>query len=233
MKIKQFEGKVLVAGATGRTGQWIVRRLQAHGINHRIFVRSSTKALEMFGPDYAGRLVEGTIENPADLEAAVAGCDAVISAIGAYVTDPDAPPPSVIDRDGMKAFAAIAKRFGVKKFIQVTSLAVTKPEHPMNKYGGVLNMKFQGENAIRSTYSDPGFSYTIIRPGGLQDGEPLQHLLEFGTDDTIMGVIDRSDLAEAAVVSLWHPKAANRTFELIRGEAAVQESLDPFFEQLS
>ncbi|NTU68198.1 MAG: SDR family oxidoreductase [Chlorobiaceae bacterium] len=229
----QFEGIVLVAGATGRTGQWIVRRLQAHGIEHRLFVRSKAKAIEMFGPAYTDRVVTGSIETPLEIEAAVTGCNAVISAIGAYVTEPDAPPPSVIDRDGMKSLATIAKNCGVRKFIQVTSLAVTKPEHPMNKYGGVLTMKLQGENAIRSTYAESGFSHTIIRPGGLQDGEPLQHLLEFGTGDTIIGVVDRSDVAEAAVVSLWHPKAVNRTFELIRGEAACQANLDPFFEQLT
>ena len=228
----KFDGVVLVAGATGRTGQWIVRRLQAHGIDHLLFVRLKSKALELFGPGYADRIMTGSIENPSDIEAAVSGCGAVISAIGAYVTDPDAPPPSVIDRDGMKAFATIARNNNVRKFIQITSLAVTKPEHPMNRFGGVLNMKLHGENAIRSIYTGPGLSYTILRPGGLQDGEPLQHLLQFGTGDTVMGVIDRGDVAESAVVSLWHPKAENMTFELIRCDASEQSSLDPFFEQL-
>jgi uncharacterized protein YbjT (DUF2867 family) len=232
--MKSFEGMVLVAGATGRTGQWIVRRLQARGVDYRLFVRSGSKAVEMFGPECVDRLVVGSIENTAEIEAAVSNCRAVISAIGAYVTVPDAPPPSVIDRDGMKALATLARKAGVEKFIQVTSLAVTRPEHPMNRYGGVLNMKLQGENAIRARYSEPGFSYTILRPGGLQDGEPFQHRLQFGTGDTLTGVIDRSDVAEAAVISLWHPKAVNRTFELIRSdEIAVQSSLEPFFDQLS
>jgi uncharacterized protein YbjT (DUF2867 family) len=231
--MKRFEGIVLVAGATGRTGQWIVRRLQAHGIEFRLFVRSGARAIELFGPECIDSLVIGSIENPAEIEAAVNGCAAVISAIGAYVTDPDAPPPSVIDRDGMKRFAAIALRQGVRRFIQVSSLAVTRPEHPLNRYGDVLNMKLLGENAIREIYDRPGFSYTILRPGGLLDGEPLRHLLRFGTGDTLTGAIDRSDVAEAAVLSLWHPKAVNRTFELIREEEAEHPSFDLFFRQLS
>ncbi|NTU98246.1 MAG: SDR family oxidoreductase [Chlorobiaceae bacterium] len=229
---KKFKGTVLVAGATGRTGRWVVRRLQAHGIDYRLFVRTGSKAIEYFGPECTDRLVSGSIENQAELETATSGCSAVISAIGAYVTDPDAPPPSTIDRDGMSTFAKIARSNGVRRFIQVTSLAVTRPEHPMNNYGEVLSMKLQGENAIRSIYSRTGYSYTILRPGGLQDGEPFRHDLRFGTGDILTGVIDRSDLAEAAVVSLWHPKASNMTFELIRGEKKVCSSFEHYFEQL-
>jgi uncharacterized protein YbjT (DUF2867 family) len=232
--MKPFEGTVLVAGATGRTGQWIVRSLQAHGIDVRLFVRSGSKAIELFGPECVDSLAIGSIENPAEIEAALKGCRAVISAIGAYVTDPDAPPPSVIDRDGMKQFATLARKAGVEKFVQVTSLAVTRPEHPLNKYGNVLNMKLEGENAIRSIYSEPGYSYTILRPGGLQDGPPFRHELLFGKGDSITGTIDRGDVAEAAVVSLWHPKAVNQTFELIKASdnEVPQTSFEPFFEQL-
>jgi nucleoside-diphosphate-sugar epimerase len=231
--MNKYTGVILVAGATGKTGQWIVRRLQAYSIDYRLFVRSRAKAIELFGSESADKLVVGSIENPSETEAAVAGCSAVISAIGAYVTDPNAAPPSVIDRDGMTLLAKIAHQRGIKKFIQVTSLAVTRPEHPMNRYRDVLSMKLLGENAIRSIYSDRGFSYTILRPGGLQDGDPLLHKLEFGTGDTLMGVIDQSDVAEAAIVSLWHPNATNMTFELIRGEEALQSSLEPFFDRLS
>ncbi|NTW10537.1 MAG: SDR family oxidoreductase [Chlorobiaceae bacterium] len=232
MDDKKFDGTVLVAGATGRTGRWIVRQLQAHGIDYRLFIRSGTKAVELFGQECRTRLAEGSIENLSELGSAVSGCSAVISAIGAYVTDPEAPPPSIIDRDGMSNFAKTAFSHGVRKFIQVSSLAVTKPEHPMNKYAGVLSMKMLGENAIRSLYSTTGFSHTILRPGGLLDGEPLLHRLLFGTGDKLMGVIDRSDVAEAAVVSLWHPKAVNMTFELIRGEEETQSSIETFFGQL-
>jgi uncharacterized protein YbjT (DUF2867 family) len=232
--MKLYGGTVLVAGATGRTGQWIVRRLQAHGVDCRLFVRSGQKALELFGPESVDSLAIGSIENPDEIEAAVKGCRAVISAIGAYVTDPDAPPPSTIERDGMKLLASLARKSGVEKFVQVTSLAVTRPEHPLNKYGDVLTMKLLGENAIRSIYSEAGFSYTILRPGGLLDGPPFRHRLLFDKGDTITGTIDRSDVAEAAVISLWHPKAINQTFELIKADDAEvpQSSLEPFFDQL-
>lgn len=228
--MKSFNGTVLVAGATGRTGEWVVKRLQSHHIDYRLFVRSGEKAIELFGPEIVDKLTIGSIEHPEEINAALNHADAVICAIGGKVTDPEAPPPSAIDRDGIIRLAALAKAHGVKRFILISSLAVTKPEHPMNKYGQVLTMKLEAENEVRRLYSSPGYSYTIIRPGGLLDGPPMMHAMLFDTGDRIeTGVVQRSDVAEAAVLSLFTPEAHNLTFELIQQEEAPQSSLRHFF----
>ena len=228
--MKSFNGTVLVVGATGRTGLWVVKRLQSHNIKYHLFVRSAPKAIELFGLEISDKLTVGSVENPEEIKAALSHADAVICTIGGKVTDPEAPPPSAIDRDGVKRVATLAKERGIKKFILVSSLAVTKPEHPMNKYGQVLTMKLEGENEVRALYSEAGYSFTILRPGGLIDGPPLMHNLIFDTGDKIAtGIIDRSDVAEAAVISLFTPEAHNLTFELIQSDAAPNTSLSHFF----
>lgn len=225
-------GTVLVAGATGRTGQWIVRSLQRYGMPYHLFVRSREKALKLFGPSAETTIITGSVENPDDILHAVAGIDAVICAIGSAVTDPASPPPSAIDRDAVIRLAALSKESGVKRFILISSLAVTKSDHPLNKYGRVLEMKLQGEDEVRRMFQDKGHGFTIIRPGGLLDGPPLQHRLVLDTGDRITGSVDRSDVAEMAVLSLIVPEAVNRTFELIRAEEMPQQSLRHFFSQL-
>jgi uncharacterized protein YbjT (DUF2867 family) len=228
-----FNGTVLVAGATGRTGEWVVKRLQAHQIDFHLFVRSGEKALRLFGPEIIDKLTIGSVEHAEEIRAALHHSTAVISAIGGNVTDPAAPPPSAIDRDGIIRLATIAKEEGVKQFILVSSLSVTKPDHPLNAYGQVLTMKLEAENEIRRLFSEPGYSYTILRPGGLLDGPPLQHNMQFDTGDRITtGVIQRSDVAEAAVISLFTPEARNLTFELIQKEEAPLSSLVPFFAEI-
>ncbi len=228
--MKSFDGTVLVVGATGRTGLWVVKRLQSHNIKYHLFVRSAPKAIELFGPEIIDKLTVGSIENPEEIKSALSHADAVICTIGGKVTDPEAPPPSAIDRDGVKRLATLAKERGIKKFVLISSLAVTKPEHPMNKYGQVLTMKLEGENELRALYSEAGYSFTILRPGGLIDGPPLMHNLIFDTGDKIAtGIIDRSDVAEAAVISLFTPEAHNLTFELIQSETAPNSSLSHFF----
>lgn len=231
--MRPYSGTVLVAGATGRTGQWVVRRLQHYGIDYRLFVRSGEKALEKFGPEVTDRLTMGTTEHEQEIVAACRHADAVICALGSNVMDPEALPPSAIDRDAVIRLATLAKKEGVKTFILISSLAVTRPEHPLNRYGRVLDMKLAGENEVRRLFTDEGFAFTVIRPGGLLDGPPLQHRLVLDTGDTITGSIDRSDVAEIAVLSLVAPEAANRTFELIRAEEAPQQSLMGCFRQLS
>ena len=229
--MKSFKGTVLVVGATGRTGSWIVKRLQHHQIDFHLFAQSGEKALEIFGPEVIDKLTIGSIEHPEEIKAAIGHAGAIICAVGGNVTDPTAPPPSAIDRDGVKRLALIAKENGVKQFILISSLAVTKPEHPMNKYGQVLMMKLEGENEVRRLFSEPGYSYTILRPGGLIDGPPMNHALYFDTGDKIStGVIDRSDVAEVAVISLFTPEARNLTFELIQSEKAPQSTLKHYFK---
>ncbi|MCG8344811.1 MAG: SDR family oxidoreductase [Chlorobiales bacterium] len=231
----QYSGTVLVAGATGRTGQWVVKRLQHYGIDYRLFVRSGEKALELFGPEVVDRLTIGSIESESDIDAAVKNADAVICAVGGNVMDPESPPPSAIDRDGVVRFASRSKKLGVKRFILVSSLAVTKPDHPLNKYGNVLTMKLEGENEVRRLYGEQGFGYTILRPGGLIDEDgPLQHAILFDKGDRIeTGTINRSDVAEAAVEALWISEARNLTFELIQQEAAPRESFEHYYKQVA
>uniref|UniRef100_Q3ARU7 NAD(P)-binding domain-containing protein n=1 Tax=Chlorobium chlorochromatii (strain CaD3) TaxID=340177 RepID=Q3ARU7_CHLCH len=230
--MKPFSGTVLVAGATGRTGAWVVKRLQHHAFDYRLFVRSGEKALELFGAEVIDKLTIGSIENTEDIRAAVRHADALICAIGGNAGDPTAPPPSAIDRDGVMRLAQLAKAEGVRHFILISSLAVTRPDHPLNKYGQVLTMKLAGEDEVRRLFSEAGYCYTIIRPGGLLDGAPMEHALISGTGDQITtGVIQRGDVAEIALLSLINPQAINLTFEIIQGEEAPQQSLDAYFPQ--
>ncbi|ANT64929.1 MULTISPECIES: SDR family oxidoreductase [Prosthecochloris] len=229
-----YTGTVLVAGATGRTGRWVVERLAHYGIEHRLFVRSGSRAIELFGPEITDRLSIGSVENETDTASAVRNAHAVISALGGNVMDPNSPPPSAIDRDGVIRLAQHAATAGVSHFILISSLAVTKPEHPLNKYGQVLSMKLEAEDEIRRMFGSHGRHYTILRPGGLIDGAPLEHTMVFDTGDRIAtGKITRADVAEAAVESLWTEAARNLTFELIQGEEVQQESFAGNFAALA
>ncbi|ARM30904.1 SDR family oxidoreductase [Prosthecochloris sp. HL-130-GSB] len=232
----RYSGTVLVAGATGRTGQWVVKRLQHYGVDHRLFVRSGEKALELFGPEVTDRLTLGSVQSDEEVRQAMKHADAVICAIGGNVMDPEAPPPSAIDRDGVIRLARIARETGVKRFILVSSMAVTRPDHPLNKYGNVLLMKLEGENMVRELFSGESCSHTVLRPGGLVDGEPLKHRMLFDTGDRLeTGRICRSDVAEAAVEALWTPEAHNLTFELVQAseDEEEQESFETYYKKVS
>ena len=60
---KEYRGKVLVAGATGKTGQWVVKRLLQYGVPVRVFARDKAKAISLFGEgvEIVEDLIEGSI----------------------------------------------------------------------------------------------------------------------------------------------------------------------------
>jgi nucleoside-diphosphate-sugar epimerase len=223
-----YTGKVLVAGATGKTGTWVVRRLQHYGIPVRVLVRSAEKG-ERF--DNA-EVVVGRVQDKDDVARAVKGCSAVISALGSSQIAGEASPGEV-DRDGVIRLAEAAAEAGARHFGLVSSLAVTKWYHPLNLFGGVLSMKLAGENRVREIFAQDGRSYTIVRPGGLQDGEPMQYRLKVDQGDRLWnGFTNRSDVAELLVLSLWNDKARNTTFEVVSEDKEPQQSLGYCFEGL-
>jgi len=226
-----YKGKVLVAGATGRTGQWVVKRLQHYGIQVRVFSREREKALRLFGESV--EIFTGKIQSSVDIAHAVKGCEAVISALGSSSVTGESSPGDV-DRDGVIRLADEAARVGVKKFGLVSSMAVTRWYHPLNLFAGVLLKKWEAEEHVRKVFSTGGRSYTIVRPGGLQDGEPLHHKLHVDVGDRLWsGWINRSDVAELLVEALWLEKAKNKTFEVINESEELQASLEHCYDTIS
>ena len=62
--MKNFNGTILVAGATGRTGLWMVKSLQTHHIDYHLFVRSGAKAIELFGPEIGRASCRERVSSP-------------------------------------------------------------------------------------------------------------------------------------------------------------------------
>jgi uncharacterized protein YbjT (DUF2867 family) len=226
----QYKGKVLVAGATGKTGQWVVRRLQHYGVQVKVFSRDREKALGLFGQSV--EYVTGRIQSDSDVANAVKGCEAVISTLGSSSLSGESSPGEV-DRDGVIRLVDEAAKSGVKHFALESSMSVTKWYHPLNLFGGVLTKKWEAEEHLRGVFSGEGRSYTIIRPGGLKDGDPLMHKLHVDTGDRLWGGwINRADVAELLVLSLWLDKAKNKTFEVINESEEVQTGLEQYYEKL-
>lgn len=202
-------GKVLVAGATGQTGQLIVSELLASGHEVRALVRDTTKARKVLGDKV--ELVQGDVKDPATLTAAFAGTDAVISAVGARgAKGPDR--PEAIDYEGVRNLVDAAVAARSRQFVLISSRSVTQPDNPLNKlFGNVLIWKLKGEDALRAS----GVPYTVIRPGGLTNGPGGNLDLVFEQGDTVRAqtTITRADLARIAVQALRYPEARNRTFE--------------------
>jgi uncharacterized protein YbjT (DUF2867 family) len=203
---------VLVAGATGLTGQKIVQSLKKDGYRAVALVRDPVKARDQLGPDV--ELRKGDVKDYDSLVQAMSGVQAVISSIGARGKDgPDR--PEKVDYEGVKNLVDAAAAANVRQFVLVSSRGVTQESHPLNRmFGNVLIWKLKGEKYLR----DSGIAYTIVRPGGLLNDQGGLTDIAFEQGDRAMtgGVmaITREDVATVCVEALGFPEARFRTFEI-------------------
>ena len=203
---------VLVAGATGRTGQEVVSVLLAKGYGVRAFARDLDAARAKLGADidYA----EGDVRQRETIDAALDGVTAIISTIDASRNDPSNG-PEFVDYGGVKNLAEAAADAELSQFVLVSSASVGRKDQAQNqRFGNLLIWKFKGEEAVRNS----GVPYTIVRPGGLT-GEPGgEKAMLFLQGDSGQGRILRADLARVLVAALSLSEARSKTFKLFGGE---------------
>ena len=143
---------ILLTGGTGTVGRELVRLLQVSGRPHRVLTRSSesTRTLESAG----SQAMVGNVEHPADLVAAVAGCDTVISAMTGFGPSSGSS-PAAVDRDGNLNLIRAAQNAGVERFV-LFSVRDAGPAHPLE----LNRMKFSAEQALRES----AMGWIILHP---------------------------------------------------------------------
>jgi uncharacterized protein YbjT (DUF2867 family) len=210
---------VLVAGATGGTGQHVVQQALAKGYRVRALVRDPAKA-RMLWEDRVEYAV-GDVREPRTLRRAVRGVDYVISAVGASTgqRDPENS-PELVDYAGVKALAEAARAANVEQFVLVSSMGVTQPDHQLNRSAdNILQWKLKGEEAVRAT----GLHYTIVRPGQLtnEPGGAGVRVMQGDTED-MSARISRADLANVLINCLGRQDLYGRTFEIAAEAGSLQ-----------
>ena len=218
---------VLVAGATGRTGQQVVRELGAAGYRVRALVRDPAAAHGVLGDkvEYA----TGDVRQRPTLDAALKGVRYAISAIGATRGDA-ANSPQFVDYEGVRNLAEAAAAAKLEQLVIVSSAGVTHKDHVLNRmFDNVLIWKGKGEDAVRAS----GVPYTIVRPGGLSDKPGGEHGVRVEQGDSGTGFVPRADVARVCVAALKSPAARNRTFELYGTQLPADSDWDAVFGKLA
>lgn len=206
---------VLVVGATGKTGRYVTTQLQASGMTVKALVRDRSKA---YFADTV-EVVVGDVLRPETLRTAMTGCDAVICATGAAPSF-DVTGPYQVDFVGTKNLVDVAKTAGVRRFVIVSSLCVSKFFHPLNLFWLVLYWKKQAEEYIVQS----GLTYTIVRPGGLRSEDTGEAIVMASADTLFDGGIARQKVAQVCIAALSEPAAENKIVEVVTS-AEVQEQV--------
>ncbi|GAB2230151.1 hypothetical protein Droror1_Dr00014408 [Drosera rotundifolia] len=221
---------VLVAGAGGRTGQIVYKKLKERSTQFigRGLVRTPESKDQIGGAD---DVFVGDIRNTDSILPALEGIDALIILTSAVPkmkpgSDPtkgrpdfyfdEGAYPEQVDWIGQKNQIDAAKAVGVKHIVLVGSMGGTNPNHMLNSLGNgnLLIWKRKAEQYL----ADSGIPYTIIRAGGLQDKPVGLRELLVGKDDELLQTdtraIPRADVAEVCIQALQFEEAKFKAFDL-------------------
>ena len=217
---------VLVVGASGRTGSYVIKYLKESGINFIAMTSSIERAEKKFDEEYDW--VEADVKDAKRLDQIMDGVTAVISSLGTNQFE-GSNGPEFVDYGGTKNLVDAAINSGtVRHYVQVSSAGVTHKEHPLNRLGNVLVWKLKAEDYIRESK----LTHTIIRPGGLLDNEKGFANVKMEQGDSRMrgGMTSRGNVAAIAIESLTNKGAWNKTFEAFDNDEKLTDWREEFFQ---
>lgn len=212
---------ILVVGATGSVGRYVVAEAVRQGYETRALVRDASRAGRL---DTGARTVVAELTRPETLADAVVDIDAVVFTQGSAYGDESA--AEAVDYGAVKnVLQALGGR--PVRIALMTAIGVTRR-------GASHDWKRRGERLVRAS----GNAYTIVRPGWFDYNDDDQLAITLLQGDTrhagspADGVIARHQIARVLVDSLASAAADHLTFELVAEHGPARHDLRHVFEAL-
>jgi nucleoside-diphosphate-sugar epimerase len=207
---------VLIAGGHGQVARRLIRRLAGDGHTARGLIRN---------PEHAADLeADGGVPVLCDLESDdvrphVGGADAVVFAAGAGPGS-GAERKRTVDLGAAVKCVEAAEALGVARFVIVSSIGAQDPDAGPEAMRPYLRAKADADARVAGSTLD----WTIVRPGGLQNG-PGSGRVDASTTLGRRGSVPRDDVALVLAETLQAPNTIGLTFELFAGDVPAQEAV--------
>jgi uncharacterized protein YbjT (DUF2867 family) len=222
--------KILVTGGTGFVGAHVVHALRARELPVRALVRRPERARRLAA--WGVELLQGDVTDPASLQAACEGADAVVHLVAIIRGRPRDFERIMVQ--GTRDLVAAARSAGVRRFVLASALGLDERTKDAVPYYAA---KWEMERAVL----DSGLEHVILRPSFVfgRDGGVLPMFVRMarylpvtpiaGPGTQRLQPIWVEDMAEYYAQSVSLPAAAGRTFELGGPDAPTW---DEFWERL-
>ena len=206
--------QVLVVGGTGTLGRQIARRALDEGHEVRCMVRTPRKA--SFLQEWGVELTRGDLLEPASLDYALEGVDAVIDAATSRPDDPKSIYET--DWDGKLNLLRACERAGVKRFVFLSLLNADK-----HRDVPLMDIKYCTEKLLRESELD----YTVLQGAAFMQGVISQFAIPVLESQTVwvsgsptsIAYMNTQDMARFAVSALDHPDTIRKTFPVVGPKA--------------
>ncbi|MGD1841441.1 MAG: SDR family oxidoreductase [Thermonemataceae bacterium] len=208
---------ILVAGASGTTGQLIVQLISKKGDTPIALLRNPNK--EVAFPNNT-TIREGDLEG--DLKGVMDNIDAVFFAAGSgSSTGKDK--TLTVDQEGAKKLIDRAKEAGIKRFVMLSSKGAEAPDEQPEGIQHYMHAKHNADLYLQAS----GLNYVIVRPVRLNN-EPAIGKVEASDQVNGEGEITRADVANFMVHALYSDSTLNKVVELTQGDVPIAEAIRQF-----
>jgi uncharacterized protein YbjT (DUF2867 family) len=204
--------KILLIGATGRTGQALADLLLKQAdFEVTALVRRPGYRLP------GAKVVEADLTG--DFSGAFHGITHAIYAAGSAESE-GATEEEQIDRDAVARAAQYALMYNVQKLVVISSLTAYWPERSPAILRHYSEMKREGDDCAIAS----GIDYVILRPGPLSDGPGVGMiaLTEEQLDNTLP--VSRQDVAWAAIEAI-KLGISRKTIGFVGGSVPIEQAL--------
>lgn len=213
--------KVLVVGANGQIGKFLVKFLQESG-NHsaRAMIRNEEQAsyFEGLGAETVVVDLEGEIDQIAK---AAEGVDAIVFTAGSGAhTGKDK--TIMVDLDGAVKTIEAAKAAGVKRFIMVSSFDTSREaiQSSPPSFAPYVAAKHYADEWLKRTDLD----YTIVHPGLLTNDDGTRTVQ--AAVKVERGAVPREDVAQVIFAALENDNTIGKQFQVVTGSTPIKEAVE-------
>ena len=185
--------ELTVLGATGRTGRLVVAEALRRG--HAVTAPVRDPATSSLPPEVVVR--RGDVRDREALRTAVAGADAVVSALGPRAGD------TTLHRDVAAALVGVLHEAGPRRFVGVSGAGIAVPGDAksardrlisalIRRFGGTAVADKAHEHAV---WAASGLDWTLVRPPRLTDAPATGRVEHHAHRSPRATAIGRADLA--------------------------------------
>jgi uncharacterized protein YbjT (DUF2867 family) len=201
---------LLVLGASGGCGQWLVRLAQERGHHVRALVRPATP----FNPPAGTEVIRGEVLEEGVLDRALEGCETVLSALGIQRKTPWNPwsalasPPDLATQVAGQLVEAMPGH-GVRRVVAISAGGVgesVRQMHPLLRWliaNSNVAASYRDLEGMEAVFAGSGLDWLAVRPTTLRAGPPT------GTVQVVQhfGLFNRTTRGDVAA---WMLAAAER-----------------------
>jgi nucleoside-diphosphate-sugar epimerase len=210
---------VAIAGAHGKVGRRLTRRLVSRGFRVRGLIRDPDQADDLRADGAEPVVCDLEASGVSEIARAILGANAVVFAAGAGPGS-GAARKWTMDRDGAIKLMEAAREAKIRRYEMVSSTGAEDPPDGDDVFSVYLRAKAEADQALMSSE----LLWTIVRPGLLGDeaGDGRVRI----DDQPLRGNVPRDDVADVLGAVLPEPRAVERTLYVVDGDEPVEWELE-------